>query len=301
MDDSSIPSQKPQFANLSDVPDKHLLDTSAWNALFADPDRNLVVEAALRRTILPTCIAITEVAAIEDTAKRTGILRLMKELGRDHRPIASPNQLMIMACEGYAKRAKMLTLNAGSDAEGAWIALNKPDLIDEAAQRIALDFNAEREAVFRTFNEGLRDSLQSIFIAGTARPRSIGSLIRHYARDEEFLYVVVNPMYQRAVGESLPRGELRPLLGSLYQWPLFLMGYACAIYQRAVQQHGYGHKKNPGHLDLQSATYLPICNVFVTRDKGQRRALKLLNKANPRRTQILSYPQWRETLLTEAT
>ena len=47
---------------------------------------------------------------------------------------------------------------------------------------------------------------------------------------------------------------------------MFLMGYACAIYQRAVQSQGYGHKSNPGHLDLWSATYLPICDVFVTRD-----------------------------------
>ncbi len=75
------------------------------------------------------------------------------------------------------------------------------------------------------------------------------------------------------------------------------MGYACAIYQRAVQEQGYGHKKNPGHLDLWSATYLPICDVFVTRDKRQRRALKILNKANPRPAQVLSYAQWRQSLL----
>ena len=62
-------------------------------------------------------------------------------------------------------------------------------------------------------------------------------------------------------------------------------------------RQGYGHKRNPGHLDLWSATYLPICDVFVTRDKRQRRSLKILNKANPRPTRILSYAQWRESLL----
>ena len=77
---------------------------------------------------------------------------------------------------------------------------------------------------------------------------------------------------------------------------MFLMGYACAIYQRAVQVQGYG-KRNPGHLDLWSATYLPICDVFVTRDKRQRRALKILNKANPRPPQILCYAQWRQSLI----
>ena len=287
----------PQIRMLSDVRDKHILDTSAWNALFDDPDRDVIVEAALSRTIFPTCIAITEVAATEDTARRIDVLRLIKTLGRDNRPMASPNQLIIMACEGYSKRAATITLNAGSDAEGAWIALSDPTQVDEAAQRLALDFNEERENVMRTFTEGLRWELQSIFVAGTQRPRSIGSLIRHYSGNDDFLYEVINPIYKRATGGGLPRAELRPLLSSLYEWPMFLMGYACAIYQRAVQEQGYGHKRNPGHLDLWSATYLPICDVFVTRDKRQRRALKILNKANPRPTRILSYAQWRESLL----
>jgi len=123
------------------------------------------------------------------------MLRVMKTLGRDNRPIASPNQLIVMACEGYSKRAALITLNAGSDAEGAWVALNDPTLVDEAAQRLALDFNAEREEVLRSFSEGLRKSLQSLFFTGTQRPRSIGSLIRHYSRDNDFLYEVVNPIY----------------------------------------------------------------------------------------------------------
>jgi hypothetical protein len=45
---------------LSEVGDKHLLDTSSWNALFDDPDRDRLVEAALSRTIFPTCIAMSD-------------------------------------------------------------------------------------------------------------------------------------------------------------------------------------------------------------------------------------------------
>lgn len=287
----------PQVRMLSDVRNKHILDTSAWNALFDDPERDVLIEGALSRTIFPTCIAITEVAATEDTARRMDILRLMKTLGRDNRPMASPNQLIIMACKGYAERAARITINAGSDAEGAWIALNDPTQVDEAAQRLALDFNQEREKVMRTFTGGLRGGLQSIFVAGTQRPRSMVSLIRHYSRDDDFLYEVIDPIYRRATGGALPRAELRPLLNSLYEWPMFLMGYACAIYQRAVREQGYGHKRNPGYLDLWSAAYLPICDVFVTRDERQRRALKIMNKANPRPSQILSYSQWRDGLL----
>jgi len=291
-----MPSQA-QTKLVADFPDKHILDTSAWNAFYDDPEKELLIEAAFGKTILPTCVAITEVAAIESNTRRIDILRLMKRLVRDHRPIATPNQLIIMACEGYSKRAPALTINGGTDAEGAWIALNKPELVDDVAQQMALKFNTEREAVFRDFNEGLRRNLQPLFKTVTERPRSMGALIRHYAKSDDFLYEVVNPIYLRATGTSLSRGELHPLLNSMYIRPMFLIGYGCAIYQRAVQQQGYSHKKNPGHLDLWSAVYLPFCEVFVTEDKRQLRTLKVLNKANPRRGRIVSYAEMRASLV----
>jgi hypothetical protein len=77
---------------------------------------------------------------------------------------------------------------------------------------------------------------------------------------------------------------------------MFLIGYACAIYQRAVKRQGFGHKHNPGHLDLWSATYLPSCEIFITHDKRQRRALKIINRMNGRPARIVSYREWRGTL-----
>lgn len=281
----------------ADFQDKYILDTSAWNALYDAGEKETIIKAALRKTILPTCVAITEVVAIEDNIRRIDILQLMKRLGRDNRPIAMPNQLIIIACKGYSKRAPALTISSGTDAEGAWIALNKPELVDDVAQQMALKFNAEREAVFRHFNEGLRGKLQPLFRSGTNRPRSMGALIRHYAKSDDFLYEVVNSIYQRATGTALPRGELHSLLNSLYIWPMFLIAYGCAIYQRAVQQQGYSHNKNPGHLDLWSSIYLPFCDVFVTEDKRQRRTLKVLNKANPHPARIISYAEMRASLI----
>ena len=280
-----------------DIPNMHILDTSAWNALFEDERRKDLVHMLRKTAILPTSVAVTELAAIEDSAHRLAILQLVKTLGRDNRPLATPNQIIIMACQGYSRRDAQITLNAGNDAEGAWIALNKPELVDEAAQTIAWKFNQERENVFRTWHEGLRGNLQEVFRKGTQRPRSIGALIRHYGKSDELLYAAVNPIYERAVGQPLPQEELWPLLNSLPHWRLFLVGSACAIYQRAVKEHGYSYNKNPGTLDLWSATYLPSCDFFITKDKRQRRALKILNRSNPRPARILSYAEWRNTLL----
>lgn len=139
-----------------DVPNKHVLDTSAWNELYNDPNRDVIVKQLQSTTIVPTSVAITELAAIQDPEKRIAILQLMKVLGRENRPLATPNQLIIMACQGYSRRDASVTINAGDDALGGWIALSKPGLVNDAAQRIALVSNREREGVLRTFNENLR-------------------------------------------------------------------------------------------------------------------------------------------------
>jgi predicted nucleic acid-binding protein len=61
---------------VADFRDKHILDTSAWNALYDDREKEIVIEATFGKTILPTCVAITEVAAIGNNTRRIDILRL---------------------------------------------------------------------------------------------------------------------------------------------------------------------------------------------------------------------------------
>jgi hypothetical protein len=280
----------------AEIPNKQILDTSAWNNLIDDPGLDLIREKLRSVTIIPTALAIAEIAATEDPGRRLGLLRMIKTVGKDNRPLATPNQLIIAVCQGYARRDQTLTLNTGNDAEGAWIALNRPELADSAAQRVAVGFNKEREDVLRNFTEGLREELKAVF-EREERPPSIGALLRHYAQNGDFLYEVVNPIYERAVGMSLLRCELWSLFNATPYWRMFLLGYGCAIYQRAVKPKSFGHRNNPGHLDLWSATYLPSCDVFVTADKRQRRALKILNKGNARPTSIMSYREWRGAII----
>lgn len=286
-----------QTVMAGDMPNKHIFDTSAWNHVLDDPERDMILEKLRSVAIVPTALAIAEIGATEDPERRLALLRLIKNVGCDHRPLATPNQLIIAACQGYARRDRALTLNAGNDAEGAWIALNKPELVSDAAQRMALEFKRERENLLGQFTQGLRQELNVVFENGVKRPRSMAALIRHYSQNDDFLYEVVNPIYERAVGQPLGRDELWRLLNSLPHWRMFLMSYACAIYQRAVKQEGFGRRNNPGYLDLWSATYLPCCEVFVTGDKRQRRALKILNRGTARPASIRSYCEWREAVL----
>jgi len=65
----------------SQLANKHILDTSAWNALFDDEKREDLVKILRRKVILPTSVAITELAAIEDSVRRISILQNKSTIG----------------------------------------------------------------------------------------------------------------------------------------------------------------------------------------------------------------------------
>jgi len=146
--------------------DTHIPDTSAWNALLNDTRRDDIVAALQNKVVIPTTVAISKIAATKDVAYRQGLLGFVKTVCRDIRPLASPNQLIIGASQGFARHDRSLLLNVGTEAEGSWIAINDPARVDEEAQRLAITFNREREEL----------------------------LIRHYNRNDRFMYDVVNPI-----------------------------------------------------------------------------------------------------------
>jgi hypothetical protein len=177
------PGSPARYVMAAELQDKQILDTSAWNELFDDPRRDQLLEILQAKVVIPTALSISEIAATPEPGRRQALLRLVMAAGQDNRPLAMPNQLMILACQGYARRDPALTLCDGEDARSAWIMLNDPTLVDAEMQRLAREFNEERENIFRTWNESLRKDLQAHFQSGTARPRSMGALIRHYSRN----------------------------------------------------------------------------------------------------------------------
>src|SRR5262249_40842225 len=75
-----------RYVQARDVPEKHILDTSAWNGLLDDPKRDDLLAVLRTMVIIPTAIAISEIAAIQNTERRHALLRLVKTVGQDNRP-----------------------------------------------------------------------------------------------------------------------------------------------------------------------------------------------------------------------
>jgi hypothetical protein len=139
-----------------------------------------------------------------------------------------------------------------------------------------------------------------------SRPRSVAHLLRTFRNKESGpLYEFVKTLYKKQTGQHLSIDAMWRLFEAAPFWPLYLAGWAHEMFKRAIRESKYGPKGKPGALDLWCAVYLPICDVFVTNDKGQYHAIRVLNVLSKRlppgsfsaRTQVLRYARFREELL----
>ncbi|MDA8098338.1 MAG: hypothetical protein M0042_01780 [Nitrospiraceae bacterium] len=206
-----------------------------------------------------------------------------------------PNLLLQESAFAFAARRSQRNLSIGKDQNGIWYALNNPELIDEAARQELYAWKKELEDNFRIAHERGRPQFQRLF-ASMERPRNAAALLRHYVQNSDFLYDVTAEMYEIGTGVKLHKDDLFSFFSSAPQWPFFLLGWAYAIYARAIQPQNYG-RPNAGTIDIWCATYLPSCDVFVTADVAQYKALRLINTFNQRHCRVLRYSMLRRTLI----
>jgi hypothetical protein len=186
----------------------------------------------------------------------------------------------------------------GDDVIGIWHVLNDPSKADAEISEGIIAWQQSLEEPFRRSHRDARVQFKELFEGeGAERPRSGADFIRTICRLDQALSDHVTPMYRKFTGTDISIPELRQFFNEWPEWVLYFLGWAYSTHQRAIQEEGYGQRRNPGTVDLWCAVYLPRCDCFVTHDVGQRRALRVLNVFNPRRTKIVSYDELRRRLL----
>jgi hypothetical protein len=107
----------------------------------------------------------------------------------------------------------------------------------------------------------------------------------------------VAELYKNATGSELSTNEAKTFAQACP--PAKAMLYAVGMGQYhwglrdAREEDGY----KAGMLDLFSATYLPFCDQFVTKDRGQHNALKRVAEGAGLSTEIRMYAEFRRGLL----
>jgi hypothetical protein len=184
-----------------------------------------------------------------------------------------------------------------------WWILEDGSRAGDAEQAEAYQWMRSLEDPFIETHRKARDEFYQLWATRPGeRPSSPGRLIKTFEQNADGLYGLVKHVFKKETGQHLSQDAMWRLFYIAPEWPLYLAGWAHEIFQRVLQPSNYGPKGKPGTLDLWCAVYLPICDVLVTNDNGQHRALRLLNVLSRRRagrpkTRVLKYETFRRRLI----
>ena len=285
---------------------RYCLDTSAINRLLDDPDREAIVTGMLLgASFRISAYNVIEAAKTRNVTRRQELVRLMRRLADNKRPLDRPNGLIRAVARGYAERSATgnvtSTVNVDPALDGLWVALNEPELIDDDARREVLEWAQQWESDYDAIAAGPRDEFQELFRRHPEeRPRTPAATVKSYMKhDDQIFKDYVGPIYERETGKTLSRAEYDELIKEP-MWALYLCGYAYACHQRAVRDDRFARGRHAGGIDLGQAVYLRLCDRFVTNDRAQYKGLRFLNRFNRAAgfaTEVLMYDTFRRRLL----
>ena len=275
-------------------------DTSGLNRLHDDPEKDSIVAGLLTADqVLVTALNIREAVATEDAARRTSLIVLQRQLANGFRPLRTPIELLGEVTIARIQNRTSVTLTIDERSQGLWWALEEPEGLSSELQQESYEWKKNLEDQFTDAHRRARPNMKTLFTPAN-RPKSLAKLLRVFYLNPEFILPTVSAVYQKIAGVPLDMSGLFEVFSTLPEWPLYMAGWAQGMYARALQERHYGPRRNAGTVDLWFAVYLAHCDLLVTDDRAQYKALRVINKIGLRRgvrAQVLLYDQLRRRFL----
>lgn len=269
-------------------------DTSAINKFYGDKEPEFVeLFATQGHRVIPSALNVAELAATVDPVKRNALLHLLSRLSGDIVPLELPTNILRNVAKAHASGQNCCECSVNGRHAGVWVALKEPEKLDDVCRAEMAAWGKREEDEFLSWHRDRRVLTQA-WITGKRLPFDMNraSFLRYCTASDDLIDHFAATHYRSATGVELLQTETRAFLRFHPSWGLWLLSQALAAYLRGIQDEGFG-VRNAGTRDLQCAVYLPLVDCFVTDDKEQYRAIRLLNKFNPRRTSVVRYRLFR--------
>jgi hypothetical protein len=275
----------------------YCFDTSGINRLHDDPGRQGIVAGLLKQNrVLLAALNVIEAATTADARRRESLLALLRELFQD-RPLSIPVEILRRLTKAYSERRPSAEISVGENDNQIWWVLHEPEKLDEEARQEALDWKEKLEGAFSDSHRQARLEMRKLF--APKPPKSLGQFLQFYCNNSGTFLSSASRLHEELTGKPLDEDAMRDLFRNVPEWPLYMAGWAQGMYARALQDQNYGAKSNPGTIDLWFAVHLAHCDFLVTNDRGQYRALRVLNVLGERRrerAEVLTYEQFKRRM-----
>jgi hypothetical protein len=276
---------------------KVIFDTSAINGLAEDSDAVAIIKSlGVAYRVGITVTALTEVVATTDERIRRKLLDLLKLL-------LTCGQCVMHFYWIIEKHAKVYKQNPNAYGwrkvkvryEVAEREIVRQKFVHTTSDETRQE-NREAEREFRNTFASAKPALDKVFETGRERP-SLEEVTRVLVAEGGAYFITAANLVERATGSRPTNIETKDFVERCPPFKALIMALCVSQYDIGIRAENTVSLGKAGRVDMFSAVFLPYCEIFVTRDPGQCKALKQVAKLMDLETSITMYEDFKRGLL----
>ena len=278
-----------------------IFDTSGLNALADDPESGLIVKSLnVGFQVRLSETSVCEVVGTSKRERRLQLLNLCTSLVGRGQAVVPYHDILHRMARAHAANPRAFDWRR--------VDLRWSELEDEIARRTFLEddelssgIKADNRALNQRFIETWREAFknfESQLKAG--EPIPIETVFEMLKDDGSPLWQLAADIYKSGTGRELTRSEAKAFAEACPPAMAMLVAGCVGQYHWGLGDAKEDGQYKAGGLDLFSATYLPLCDRFITNDVGQCKALSLTAQKACLTTEVCMYTDFRRRLLIAA-
>lgn len=275
---------------LSDKSKNVYFDTSIYNRLFDDPEKERVLRLIKEKTlnVIPSVVNLCELLMTSVPNRKTELIRIYQEIRNDFHPLKPFTWLLKDSVESVEKDLK--------DWE-----INYPIDITDETENICRDLIRQKGIELEPYFQGARDFIQDV-----KKREKLADELQYFAyvdsKSGQKIMIELFDQICTSMGKVCQLDEdnkLAIITSPLMPWKYYLESYAYLFYRRAFQDKWYGKQSNPGPSDLEQCVYLFWSGKLIIEDNVFIAFVSRLKEIRNYDVQIMDYSGFRDLLLNE--
>lgn len=263
-------------------------DTSIYNQILDDPDKDLVIKKIKRKriTAIPSLVNLCEILQTPDEGRKQSLLSIYHEIRDDYHALKPFTTLL----------------------KDAVIAIQEGNIYVEANMPVAIDGDTEqlcKDALKDTgkeFDEYALKAREWLFKEKGIKNPPDAKTFFELSHDERMNPTWIKLFKGACEGLGITESNLNDdLILQIVKdpnspWKYYLDTTLLIFHRRAISTERYGRRTNPGGADLIQGIYLSWGDIFIIRDGNFYDFMKELKNVREHQKEIFTYGEFKEYL-----
>lgn len=267
---------------------KCYFDTSIYNRILDDPDKDLVLQNFKNEqiTAIPSLVNLCELLQTANEARKQSLLGIYNHIRDDYHPL-KPFPILL-------KDAVLAVQEGNIDVNS-----NMPVAIDDTTKQLCAEALKDPGKEFDKYALKARDR---VFSGQGVKPPPDAKTFFKASNAKEMNPTWINLFVGvcKGLGIEDPKLDEATILSMVKNpkspWKYYFDTTLLYFHRRAMRIEGYGKKSNPGGADLEQGIYLCWADIYVIKDGAFYEFMKELKELLGYKKEIFDYDEFKEFL-----